>query len=151
MFRKNEPVLLERQTAARNKFRYLSRHSWPEGENRFSFKQSRKNGYFPEMPVQIQHLGGYTTHENAVSHEPTNGENRLFVLTGHDENDPLYYTSLPFLFLYNLYEAYYESCRHAYIIEYLGNPENLEAIAGHIRQRNGTESALLQDCPESYA
>lgn len=146
MFPKNEPILLQRQSGSRNKFQYLSRHSWPEGEDCFSFKTSRKQGYFPEFPVQIQHIGGFIPVETVPACFQKENKHRLLVLAEQDDGEPSRPDGQPLVYRCNRYQAFYESCRYAQVTEFFGDSESLETIAGFYRLKPGTEAVLLRDC-----
>lgn len=145
MFRKKAPLLLQQEHAGRNKFNYLSLHSWPETETHFSFTKSDKGGYFHEMAVQVVHIGGYLPLQSTNNSLHKELDNRLLVLAGHNENDPGFYSSLPFSFRLNSYQAYYESCVYGYIFEYFAPEAELEEIMNALKQRAGTERILYKD------
>lgn len=146
MFRKKAPVLLQQEQTGRNKFSFLSLHSWPEKETHFSFTKSDKAGYFHEMPVQVVHIGGYQLLDESHSRVNPDTDSRLFVLAGHNENDPAFYQALPFEFHLNSYQAYYESCNYGFIFEYIAAEQELEAIFQHLKSRAGTERILYKEC-----
>lgn len=146
MFRKKEPLLLQQGVGGKNKFNYLSQHIWPETEAHFSFKKTDKSGYFYEMPVQVIHIGGYLPLETLNKNLHKENENRLLVLAGHNENDPVFFQELPFSFRMNTYQAYYESCSYGYIFEYFAPEKDMEGITESIKQHSGTERILYNEC-----
>lgn len=145
MFRKKAPVLLQQEAASRNKFNFLSLHTWPSTETHFSFTKSDKAGYFHEMPVQVVHIGGYQLMEASHKGAEPDAETRLFVLAGHNEYDPDFYQTLPFDFHLNSYQAYYESCNYGYIFEYIAAEQELENIFQHLKTRGGIERILYKE------
>ncbi len=150
MNRKKAPVLLQMENGSRHKFGYVSLHTWPETEAHFSFTKSDKAGHFHEMQVQVVHIGGYLLMEPVSNNLQKDTDYRLLVMTSHNENEPDYYTSLPFKFRLNSYQAYYESCSYGYIFEYFATENALEEIMQALKQRAGTERILYKDCMAAH-
>lgn len=146
MFRKKAPLLLQQENGSRNKFNFISLHSWPETEIHFSFTKSDKAGYFHEMPVQVVHIGGYQSIGQINTNLHKDMDCRLFVMAGHNENDPAFYQTLPCSFRLNSYQAYYESCAYGFIFEYFAREQDMEEILTALKQRAGTERILYKDC-----
>ncbi|MBI3140012.1 MAG: hypothetical protein HYZ15_15655 [Sphingobacteriales bacterium] len=146
MFRKKAPLLLHQENGSRNKFSFISQHSWPESETHFSFTKSDKAGYFHDMPVQVVHIGGYQSIGQINTHLHKDVDCRLLVMAGHHENDPAFFQSIPGSFRLNSYQAYYESCTHGYLFEYFADEQGMEEIINTLKQRTGTEHIIYKDC-----
>lgn len=143
--KKYEPVLLQQVSAAKSKPRYISQHIWPDGGQQFSFSDTKKSAYFPEMNVQLVQLGGYTPLQFKKFNADKDSDSRIIVLLSHNEYSTTFYEELPHKNL-NIYQAYYESCQHSFVLEYYADEKEADELITLIKQKGEAEVAAYRDC-----
>lgn len=143
--KKTEPALQQRTAEARNKFRYISQHEWPERDFHFTFMNERRSEHFPEHNVKVIQVGGYQPLQIKRRYPEEDGEVKLIVFTGHDENDIDFYRGLTYNHL-NIYQAFYESCTYGYVMEFFVAETQAEEISRQLKQRHGVETGIYKEC-----
>ena len=146
MNKKAEPALLQLVTEAKNKFRYISQHEWPERDFNFSFINDRPSKYFPENKVRIVQAGGYIPVQVKRKRPGENADIKLVALVSHNENDINFYKQLPFYTNLNIHQAYYESCSYGYVLEFFVPEMNADELLIQLNQRPGVEAGMYREC-----
>jgi len=140
------PELMEQEPEGKNRFRFISKHEWPDESFDFITKNGKRTEHFPELNVRAIHAGGYV----ALSDNPRNrseaGELRLIAFISHNENDLSYYRELAPAANLSVYQAYYESCSHGYILEFVLSAHLIPELTAKLKARPGTEICVCRTC-----
>ena len=146
LIKKVEPALLQQVAVTKNKFRYISKHEWPERDFNFSFINDRPSKYFPENKVRIVQAGGYIPLQGKRKSPGNDSDIKLFALVSHNENDMDFFHKLPFYSNLNIHQAFYESCSYGYILEFSVPEIHSDELLSQLNHRSGVEAGLYREC-----
>jgi len=138
--------ILQRETEAKNSFKYISQHEFREEGFRFSFMKGRNSEHFPEQRVKVTQAGGYIPLQTEAPQHHVKGYVKIMAFVGHNENDIEFYRRLPNFRYLNIYQAYYENCAYGYIMEFFSKEADAPLLIDQLRSRTGSEAALYKDC-----
>jgi hypothetical protein len=144
--RKAEPALQQQVPGTKSRFRYISQHEWPDQDFQFSFMDERRSEHFPEHNVKVVQTGGYVPLYADNRHKETDSEIKLIVFVSHNETDIDFYRRLPLFHRLNIYEAFYESCSHAYVMEFFIPEKDADEMMLMLKQRSSTEVGQFREC-----
>jgi len=151
MTKKDEAALQQQVTENKNKFRFISRHEWPDRDFKFSFMNDRKSSHFPEHNVRVVEIGGYITNPGKKRIVEEEGECKLIAFLGHNENDIDFYRQLPFFRHLTIHQAFYESCTYGYVLEFFVPETDSEELLAQLKQRPGVETGIYKECQFTHA
>ena len=109
---------LQRQSGSKSKFRYVSQHPFSQGDFKFAFMNKRDSVHFPEHSVRVVHAGGYIPVQIETSRKDRDKYDNVMVFVKNQEVDLGFYRHLSLYRKLNIYQAYYENCAYAYIMEF---------------------------------
>ncbi|MEP7165425.1 MAG: hypothetical protein ABI741_12070 [Ferruginibacter sp.] len=146
MNKKAKPLLLQHVTETKSKYRYISKHEWPERDFNFNFINDRPSKYFPENKVKIVQAGGYIPMLGKRKRPAENADIMLVALISHNENDIDFYRQLPFYNSLNIFQAYYESCSYGYVLEFCVPEIHADELLVQLNHRHGVEAGIYREC-----
>jgi hypothetical protein len=150
--RKNVETTLQQQSETKGRFKYISQHEWPQEDFQFAFMEERKGSeHFPEHNVKVVQAGGYTPVQIECRHNETAGDVKIMAFISHRENDIDFYRQLSLYRYLNIYQAYYESCSYAYILEFFVEETNVADMMQQLKARAGIEIARYKECLVPHA
>ncbi|MBI5858571.1 MAG: hypothetical protein HZB42_13105 [Sphingobacteriales bacterium] len=144
--KKQEPNLLELASEAKNKFRYISQHVWPDRDFHFSFMNERKSEHFPEHKVRVVQAGGYVPLLSEKKYQQEDADVRLMAFVGHKETYIDAYRRMPHFHRLDIHQAYYESCAYGYILGFHVPEANADELLLLLQQRPGVEAGIYKEC-----
>ncbi len=139
-------IILQQQADTKGRFKYVSQHAWPFGDFQFTFMNKRQSEYFPEHTVKVVQAGGYMPLQVECKHSHENGTFKIMAFISHDETDIIFYKELSLYRYLNIYQAYYESCAYAYVLEFFVEESNTADFMRQMKARTKTEVALYKEC-----
>jgi hypothetical protein len=146
MTKKNEPALHQQVNGSKNRYRYISLHTWPDKDFQFSFMDERRSEHFPEHNVRVVQTGGYVP-LHIEKRRPVEEEDvKLIAFISHNENDIEFYRQLTLFHHLNIYQAFYESCSYGYVMEFFVPEKNADELYAQLKQRPGTETGIYREC-----
>jgi hypothetical protein len=128
-------VTLQEQASGKNKFKFLSRNVWPEDSFQFVFMEGRLSHNFPEGHVKVVEAGGYTP----LQVECTTAKSDMVIVTLFSKNpqsDIAAFKKMEGYRHLNIYEAYYESCRYVYILEFFVKESACQGFVKNLELNN---------------
>src|SRR6185503_12146046 len=81
--KKAEPSLQQQVPGTKSRFRYISRHEWPNQDFQFSFMDERKSEHFPEHNVKVVQTGGYVSLHVEKRISPEDDDLKLIAFISH--------------------------------------------------------------------
>jgi hypothetical protein len=144
--KKAEPSLLQQVPGTKSRFRYISRHEWPDQDFQFSFMDDRKSEHFPEHNVRVVQTGGYVSLHVEKRLPEEDGDVKLISFISHNENDIDFYRNLPLYHHLNIYQAFYESCSFGYVMEFFVSEKDTDDLLLQLKQRPGVETGIYREC-----
>jgi hypothetical protein len=146
IMKKADPALLQQVPGTRSRFRFISKHEWPDQDFQFSFMDERRSEHFPEHNVKVVQTGGYVPMQSVRRHPEEDTDIRLIAFISHHETDIEFYRGLSFYHHLNIYQAFYESCSHGYVMEFLIPEKNADELMLLLKQRTGAETGIYREC-----
>ncbi|MES1216181.1 MAG: hypothetical protein ABUT20_11745 [Bacteroidota bacterium] len=144
---KRVETTLQEQFQTKGRFKYISQHQWPHDDFQFEFMEGREGSeQFPEHNVKVVQAGGYTPMQIEYNHHEMNGAVKVMAFISHRENDIDFYKNLSLFRYLNIYEAYYESCTYAYIMEFFVEEIQVADLLQQLKSRTGIEVAIYKEC-----
>lgn len=144
--KRQEPCLLELTGETKNKFRFISKHEWPDRDFHFSFLGEKKSEHFSEHTVRVMQVGGYRLLIDRKRYTEQDADVKLVAFVSHNENDIDAYRRLPYFHHLDIYQAFYESCAYGYILEFYIAEANANELLLQLQQRPGVDAAIYKEC-----
>jgi hypothetical protein len=139
-------VSLQEQAMGKNKFKFVSRNVWPQDSFQFVFMEGRLSHNFPEGHVKVIEAGGYTPLQIECNRAKPDTI-KMLVFAKSPQLDITALKNIPGYKHLNIYEAYYESCKYAFIFEYFIKESQLDTFR---EQLNGqgilAEIGVYREC-----
>jgi hypothetical protein len=143
-----QEFILQRELDGKNSQRYLSQHMFDEDDIPFTFKKERRSAHSHEVEMRIKEAGGYSVIQQDGKHETMPNECKVFVFLSTAPDLNLYKELLSNQYL-NIYEAYYESCTYACILEFFVDQDDVPQLLEQLKLHNRiTEIGVYKDCNE---
>jgi hypothetical protein len=139
-------ISLQQQVLPGNRFNYISKNEWPQDNFRFVFMEGRLSDYFPDHRSKVVQAGGYLPLQMECYDNP--GEDEICILAFvRDEGANLSICNkLPYHYL-NIYQAYYQNCLYAYILEFYVKEENSRNLISQLKKRfDHVETGMYKEC-----
>jgi hypothetical protein len=126
-------------------FRYIAQHRTAR-EFEFIFTRTRRSkSQTAAVPIKTEQLGGYTILQSERTGDTNHKENKVFVFLTSNQSDLNLYRQMSYGKL-NIYEAYYENCRYAYILEFFIKNEFCNEFIHQLKQYSVEESGVYKEC-----
>jgi len=142
----HEDTILHQQSETKNRFKYVSQHEWAQQDFQFSFMEGRTSEYFPEHSVKVVQAGGYTPLQIEWKHQEDNGLVKVLAFISHRENDISFYSQISLHRYLNIYEAFYQSCTYAYILEFFVEEAQAPDLLRLLKTRASIETGVFKEC-----
>ena len=128
-------------------FRYIAQHRCSQGELKFVFTRAKKSSRTPEPEIRAKQAGGYLMIQEERMNDAHANESKIFVFLTDPLTDLNVYRQLKNAQVkLNIYEAYYENCQYAYILEFFVKNKNLVTLLEDLKQFNVQEIAVYKEC-----
>jgi hypothetical protein len=143
--KKGIEVTLQEQMLVKNKFRYVSRNVWPQDSFQFVFMEDRRSHHSPEGQVRVVDAGGYSAIQLECSHAKADTI-KILVFAKNPLTDIESYKKMTGYSHLNVYEAYYESCKYSYILEFFVKEMDMTDFREQLHLKNNpTEIGVYKE------
>jgi hypothetical protein len=129
-----------------NLFRYIAQHRCDSDEFRFIFTKAAKITRSKEVEIKVKQIGGYSIVQEEKSGDAAMNESKLFAFLISPGIDLNPYKELEIQNKLNIYEAYYENCEYAYILEFFVKNKYVAEFAELLKQYNPSEVGIYKEC-----
>lgn len=143
--RSDQEITLQ-QSKKNDLFRYIAQHRYTVGKFDFVFSKARRSPHSPATPIRIEHEGGYSVLQLQRMNEARENESKIFAFVTSPSTDLNIFRQLSLNGKLNIYEAYYESCQYAYILEYFVKNEKAADLLHQLQERNTVETGIYREC-----
>jgi hypothetical protein len=137
-------ILLRAET--KSKFKYISKHEWPDGDFQFNFMNEKRSEHFPGSNVKVVQAGGYIPLQSEHRYRGNDADGKLVVFVSHDDNDIEFYRQLPSYNSLEIYQAYFESSIYGHILEYFLPESEMHVILESLKGRPYAEIVHYKEC-----
>jgi hypothetical protein len=134
------------QSKKNNLYKYIAEHRCTSEEFEFIFKRAAKTTRSKEVEIRTKHLGGYVVLQKEHTDNARADESKLFVFLNYSNKDLNPYKQIQFPIKLNIYEAYYENCTYAYVLEYFVKSKHVEQLSDQLQQYNAAAVEIYKEC-----
>jgi hypothetical protein len=134
------------QSKKDNLYKYIAEHRCTSEEFEFIFKRAAKTTRSKEVEIRTKHLGGYLILQEEYNNYAKADESKLFVFLNYSNKDFSQYKKVSLPVKLNIYEAYYENCTYAYILEYFVKNKNVQELNEQLQQHNAAAIEIYKEC-----
>ncbi|MEO8111040.1 MAG: hypothetical protein ABI594_13440 [Ginsengibacter sp.] len=142
---KSNKLVTLQQSEKSGAFKYISQHRFEAGELLFVFSKEHRTSRVVQASIKTTQIGGYSVLQEERSHEATRGEHKLFIFLTDPKVDLTIYKGVSVPCKLNIYEAYYENCRYAYILEYFVKAKDATILQTELSLHNSDEVEIYKE------
>lgn len=128
-----------------NLFRYIAQHRCDSDEFQFIFTKAAKITRSKEVEIKVKQVGGYSILQEDNSGDAGRGESKVFAFLSSAGADLNLYKGIQVQSKLNIYEAYYENCEYAYILEFFVKDKYVSELV-ELLQKNNVEPEIYKEC-----
>jgi len=126
-------------------FSYIAQHRFASGELEFKFTNEGRNSRIVQVPIKTTLAGGYSILEENRLHNSTSNESKMFVFLTDPRADLNIYKELFVAGNLNIYQAYYQNCRYAYILEYYIKTKDSAALLEQVKNYDSADVGIYKE------
>jgi len=134
------------QSEKNGRFRYIAQHRCPTGELKFVFTRAKKSSRNPEPEIKAKQAGGYLLIQEERANDVQANETKVFAFLGDPTTNLNNYRQLNTKFKLNIYEAYYENCQYAFILEFFIKNDSLPSLLEQLKTLAAPEIGVFKEC-----
>ncbi len=127
-------------------FRYIAQHRCPPGELQFVFTKEGRSSRTPQVEIKAKQAGGYSISQEERANDVHAGESKVFAFLINPQTDLNVYRQLSANGKLNIYEAYYENCQYAYILEFFVKNKYMAELLEQLKQYDVPEIGIYKEC-----
>ena len=125
-------------------FKYIAQHRFVSGELLFVFSKEARSSRLAQVHIKTTQAGGYAILQAERLHDTIGNERKVFVFLTDPKVDLTVYKELYAPSKLNIYEAYYENCKYAYILEYFVKTKDSSALLEQLKLHDIAEVVAAQ-------
>ena len=141
----NTDVTLQ-QSDNNGAFKYIAQHRCAQGELQFVFSRAKKSSRTPEPEIKARQQGGYLVVQAERINDAHPDESKVFAFLADPKSDISVYKQLANHGKLNIYEAYYENCRYAFILEFFVKNKFLVPLLEQLKLQGAQETGVYKEC-----
>ena len=134
------------QTPAKNGFKYIAQHYSVTDEFSFVFFRPKRSAKIAEVEIRAKKAGGYQLIQEEQLKKVKSDESKVFVFLIDRPHDFSSYSQLMPDIKLNIYEAYYENCQYACILEFFVKNSAVDELREQLKQITGAEIGTYTEC-----
>ena len=138
-------VILQ-QSEKKKLFRYIAQYHCAANEFEFVFTRARRSPHSSATPIRAEQVGGYSILQSERLNSVHANETKIFTFLINAQADLNIYREMCSYGKLNIYEAYYENCRYAYILEFFVKNEFVSELLFQLKQYRAAEVAIYKEC-----
>jgi hypothetical protein len=134
------------QTPAKNGFKYIAQHYSEADEFSFVFFRPKRSAKIAEIEIRAKKAGGYILIQEEKSKKTKADESKVFVFLPDRPQDFSSYNQLMPDTKLNVYEAYYENCQYACILEFFVKNSAVDEFREQLKLITLAETGTYTEC-----
>jgi len=127
-------------------FRYIAQHRCAAGELQFVFTQAKRSSRTPQVGIKTKQAGGYSILQSERMNDAHADESKVFAFLIYPQTDLNVYRQLSAHSKLNIYEAYYENCQYAFILEFFLKNKYVTELLEQLKQYDAAEIGIFKEC-----
>jgi hypothetical protein len=142
---KSDADVTLQQSEKNGTYLYIAQHRFVNDETQFVFSKENRSSRVARERITTNHAGGYAVIQAEKLQEASYNESKVFVFLTDHASDLDLYKRLSEGGKLNIYQAYYENCKYAYILEYFIKTKLAEALLGQLQDYDITETGIYKE------
>jgi hypothetical protein len=134
------------QSEKNGAFKYIAQHRFTADEFQFVFAKAGRSSRVPEVEIKAKQVGGYSILQIEKENNALADECKAFVFITDPRTDLAVFKQLHAHSKLNIYEAYYENCQYAYILEFFVKTKHVAELQGQLKQYDTAEIRIYKEC-----
>jgi len=126
-------------------FKYIVQHRCREGELRFVFSKAANKSRIRRTVINAEQAGGYIVLQAERVTETMTSESKIFAFFTSPLIDLDLYRQIAVPAKLNIYEAYYENCSFAYILEFFVKNKYASELLEEIKKYAPAEIGIYKE------
>lgn len=143
---KNNRHVTMHQAVKENGFSYIVQHRQSPGGIQFVFEKARRSSRIRQVEIITRLAGGYSILQAEKNDDCDEDESKVFAFIIEPTADLEVYKQLSEKGPLNIYQAYYENCRYAYVLEFFVKNENAAEFLESLKQHKTTDTGIYKEC-----
>lgn len=143
---KNNRHVTMQQSVKENGFGYIVQHRHKEGGIQFVFEKARRSSRIRQVEIITRLAGGYSILQAKKNDDCDEDECKVFAFISEPSADLEVYKQLSEKGQLNIYQAYYENCRYAYVFEFFIKNEYAAELLESLKQLHTADSGIYKEC-----
>ena len=140
-------ITLQQHVLQNGRFKYISQHKCSSSDFRFVFNKERRVSKTPEAEIRKKLAGGYSALQLECTGETKKDESKIIVFVQDPQTDLDSFRQFCVHGKLNIYEAYYENCQFAYILEFFVKNEYAVAVLQQLKILTSfAEAGIYKEC-----
>jgi len=133
------------QSEKNGQYKYIAQHRCVAGELQFLFSKNRRSSKTPEVEIKMKQAGGYSLLQEEKQNDTQSDERKVFAFITVPQTDLEKFRELGEHAKLNIYEAYYENCQYAYILEYFVNKKFAKELTDNLNLEQVEETSVFKE------
>jgi hypothetical protein len=134
------------KTNTNTHFKYIAQHRCTSSEFQFICTKGAKLTRTREVEIKKRQIGGYTVVYEERSGNTKECETKVFAFLIYPNANLDFCKQLSNRGKLNIYEAYYENCAYAYILEFFVKDENIPILIEQLHQYKVVDVRTYKEC-----
>ena len=127
-------------------FNYVAQHYCAPGETQFDFTKEERTSRVPQAQIKSKQLGGFSLLRSERIDDATADESKVFIFITDPNADINVYRHLSNRNKLNIYEAFYQNCQYAYILEFFVKNKYIVELLKQLKQYDIHEIGVYKEC-----
>jgi len=136
---KNDAHVILQRSQHNGLFKYIAQHQLISDGTQFVFEKARRSSRVPEMEIKATHFGGYSVSQLQRKDDVDEDESKVFAFLNITADKLEEFKRISDHAKLNIYEAYYENCRYAYILEFFVSDEYVTELMEQLKLNKAPE------------
>ena len=144
-------ITLQQHVLENGKFKYVSQHKCSSGDFQFALNRERKVSKIREAEIRKKLAGGYSAVQLECVDETKADESKIIVFIENPQTDLDTFRQFCVHGKLNIYEAYFENCQFAYILEFFVKNEYATDVLQQLKIFTSfVEAGIYKECHASH-
>lgn len=142
---KSDVDVILQQSEHNGSFRYIAQHRFTAVETQFVFSREKRSSRLAQESIKLNLAGGYSMLQAENPDGAGPNESKVIAFIGDPQTDLQAYKDLSVEGKLNIYEPYYQNCKHAYILEYFVKNNKADILLEQLKNLDTTDVAVYKE------
>ncbi len=126
-------------------FLYIAQHRFESNDTQFEFSKEVRSGRLVQEKIKMTIVGGYALMQLENTQTAAQDESKIFVFIDDATNNLASYRELADTQKLNIYQAFFQNCRYAYILEYFVKNKYASQLIEQLEKHDIIKPGIYQE------